>query len=69
MERENWFAEIKSISFPFNLFPDTVNWNLAMWAELVLPALLIVGGTRLSALGLMVVTAVAWSRYMPALGC
>ncbi|MGN6898245.1 HvfX family Cu-binding RiPP maturation protein, partial [Neisseria sp. P0015.S002] len=60
---ENWFADINSqFPFPFNLLPDTVNWNLAMWAELVLPALLIVGlATRLSALGLMVVTAVAWS--------
>ena len=37
---ENWFADINSqFPFPFNLFPDTVNWNLAMWAELVLPAL------------------------------
>ena len=41
---ENWFADINSqFPFPFNLLPDTVNWNLAMWAELVLPALLIVG--------------------------
>ena len=47
---ENWFADINSqFPFPFNLLPDTVNWNLAMWAELVLPALLIVGlATRLS---------------------
>ena len=34
---ENWFADINSqFPFPFNLLPDTVNWNLAMWAELVL---------------------------------
>ena len=47
MERENWFADINSqFPFPFNLLPDTVNWNLAMWAELVLPALLIVGRQR-----------------------
>ena len=40
-----------------------------MWAELVLPALLIVGlATRLSALGLMVVTAVAWSAVHAGLG-
>ena len=67
---ENWFAEINSqFPFPFNLLPDTVNWNLAMWAELVLPALLIVGlATRLSALGLMVVTAVAWSAVHAGLG-
>ena len=67
---ENWFADINSqFPFPFNLLPDTVNWNLAMWAELVLPALLIVGlATRLSALGLMVVTAVAWSAVHAGLG-
>ena len=36
---ENWFAEINSqFPFPFNLLSDTVNWNLAMWAELVLAA-------------------------------
>ena len=40
-----------------------------MWAELVLPALLIIGlATRLSALGLMVVTAVAWSAVHAGLG-
>ena len=67
---ENWFAEINSqFPFPFNLLSYTVNWNLAMWAELVLPALLIVGlATRLSALGLMVVTAVAWSAVHAGLG-
>ena len=67
---ENWFADINSqFPFPFNLLSDTVNWNLAMWAELVLPALLIVGlATRLSALGLMVVTAVAWSAVHAGLG-
>ena len=33
---ENWFAEINDqFPFPFNLLPDSVNWNLAMWAELV----------------------------------
>ena len=67
---ENWFAEINSqFPFPFNLLSYTVNWNLAMWAELVLPALLIIGlATRLSALGLMVVTAVAWSAVHAGLG-
>ena len=55
---ENWFAEINSqFPFPFNLLSDTVNWNLAMWAELVLSALLIV-----------VVTAVAWSAVHAGLG-
>ena len=65
---EKWNGE-NQFPFPFNLLSDTVNWNLAMWAELVLPALLIVGlATRLSALGLMVVTAVAWSAVHAGLG-
>ena len=60
---ENWFAEINDqFPFPFNLLPDSVNWNLAMWAELVFPVLLLLGlATRLSALGLIIVTAVAWA--------
>lgn len=60
---ENWFAEITDqFPFPFNLLPDSLNWNLAMGAELLLPVLLIIGlATRLSALGLIVVTAVAWA--------
>ena len=60
---ENWFAEINDqFPFPFYLLPDSVNWNLAMWAELVFPVLLILGlATRLSALGLIIVTAVAWA--------
>ena len=55
---ENWFAEINDqFPFPFNLLPDSVNWNLAMWAELVFPVLLLLGlATRLSALGLIIVT-------------
>ena len=60
---ENWFAEINDqFPFPFNLLPDSVNWNLAMWAELVFPVLLLLGlATRLSALGLIIVTGVAWA--------
>ena len=46
---ENWFAEINDqFPFPFNLLPDSMNWNLAMWAELVFPVLLLLGlATRL----------------------
>ena len=60
---ENWFAEINDqFPFPFYLLPDSVNWNLAMWAELVFPVLLLLGlATRLSALGLIIVTGVAWA--------
>lgn len=65
----NWLLISANQFSPFHLLSDTVNWNLAMWAELVLPALLIVGlATRLSALGLMVVTAVAWSAVHAGLG-
>ena len=28
---ENWFSEINSqFPFPFNILPDSLNWNLAM---------------------------------------
>ncbi|BBU44419.1 DoxX family protein [Pseudomonas monteilii] len=57
----NWFADLQgSFPFPFNQLPAELNWQLSMWAELVLPILLILGlGTRLASLGLMVVTVVA----------
>ncbi len=57
----NWFADLQSsFPFPFNLLPAELNWQLSMWAELVLPLLLLLGlGTRLASLGLMVVTVVA----------
>ena len=60
---ENWFAEINDqFPFPFYLLPDSMNWNLAMWAELVFPVLLLLGlATRLSALGLIIVTGIAWA--------
>lgn len=60
---ENWFSEINDqFPFPFNLLPDALNWNLAMYVELLLPILLLLGlATRLSALGLMVVAAIAWA--------
>nr|WP_225777233.1 DoxX family protein [Pseudomonas sp. Marseille-Q3773] len=57
----NWFADLQgSFPFPFNLLPAELNWQLSMWAELILPLLLLLGlGTRLAAAGLMVVTVVA----------
>ena len=65
-----WCAEINDqFPFPFNLLPDSVNWNLAMWAELVFPVLLLLGlATRLSALGLIIVTAVAWAAVHASAG-
>ena len=67
---ENWFSEINSqFPFPFNILPDSLNWNLAMYAELLLPVLLLLGlATRLSALGLIIVTAVAWAAVHAGLG-
>ncbi|MCF7528938.1 DoxX family protein [Neisseria lisongii] len=59
---ENWFADIHNqFPFPISLLPDSLNWQMAMFAELALPVLLVVGlAARLSALGLMIVTWVAW---------
>ncbi|MCF7520910.1 DoxX family protein [Neisseria sp. ZJ106] len=59
---ENWFADIHDqFPFPISLLPDSLNWQMAMFAELALPVLLVVGlAARLSALGLMIVTWVAW---------
>lgn len=59
---ENWFADVRdAFPFPFDLLPAGLSWNLAMGAELVVPVLLVLGLlTRLGALALMVLTAVAW---------
>lgn len=59
---ENWFADIlDTFPFPFDLLPAGLSWNLAMGAELVVPVLLVLGLlTRLGALALMILTAVAW---------
>lgn len=59
---ENWFSYIANdLPFPFSHLPLELNWQLAMWAELIAPILLILGlFTRVSAAVLMVVTAVAW---------
>lgn len=59
---ENWFADIRdAFPFPFDLLPAGLSWNLAMGAELVMPVLLVLGLlTRLGALALMILTAVAW---------
>ncbi len=57
----NWFSDIQAnFPFPFDALPAELNWQLSMWAELLLPLLLLLGlGTRLAAAGLMVVTVVA----------
>ncbi|KIY41078.1 DoxX family protein [Pseudomonas sp. 10-1B] len=57
----NWFSDLQSsFPFPFDLLPAQVNWQLSMWAELILPLLLLLGlGTRLASAGLMMLTVVA----------
>lgn len=57
----NWFGHLQTnLPFPFSALPAELNWQLSMWAELVLPVLLLLGlGTRLASAGLMVVTVVA----------
>ncbi|MFJ2983546.1 MULTISPECIES: DoxX family protein [unclassified Pseudomonas] len=57
----NWFGDLQgSFPFPFNVLPPELNWQLSMWAELLLPLLLVLGlGTRLASAGLMVITVVA----------
>lgn len=59
---ENWFAHIQdAFPFPFYLLPETLNWQLAMWSELLIPILLVIGlFGRLGAAMLAVLTAVAW---------
>nr|WP_232019705.1 DoxX family protein [Mannheimia haemolytica] len=59
---ENWFASIQeSFPFPFNVLPADLNWVVATGAEIILPILLVLGlFTRFSAIGLMILTAVAW---------
>ncbi|UQX71139.1 HvfX family Cu-binding RiPP maturation protein [Mannheimia haemolytica] len=59
---ENWFASIQeSFPFPFNVLPADLSWAIASGVEILLPILLTLGlFTRFSALGLMILTAVAW---------
>lgn len=67
---QNWFADIQQkFPFPFNILPAEVNWQIATWAELIFPIALVLGLTsRLSALALMILTAVAWYAVHAGLG-
>ncbi|MES2820916.1 MAG: DoxX family protein [Pseudomonadota bacterium] len=58
---ENWFGSIQdAFPFPFNHLPATLNWELALWAELLCALALLVGlATRFSAFTLILVTLVA----------
>lgn len=59
---ENWFSEIQGqFPFPLNLVPPEISWQLATWAELVAPMLLVLGlFTRFASLNLIILTLVAW---------
>ena len=58
---ENWFADIQEqFLFPFNRLPAELNWQLAMWFEIVGGVALMLGlATRFFAFALLVVTWVA----------
>ncbi|NOL50242.1 DoxX family protein [Pelistega europaea] len=59
---ENWFAHIQeAFPIPFNWFPVELNWQIAMWAEIIVPVLLVIGlFGRIGSLILFVLTLVAW---------
>ncbi|MCT8675471.1 DoxX family protein [Glaesserella parasuis] len=67
---QNWVADIQEqFPFPFYLLPSEINWAFAMGAELLFPLLLVVGlFTRFSALGLSVLTIVAWYAVHSGMG-
>ncbi|OOS01920.1 hypothetical protein B0186_00740 [Canicola haemoglobinophilus] len=67
---ENWFHAVQdNFPFPFSILPADLNWAIATGAELIFPILLVLGlATRFSALGLMVLTAVAWATVHSGLG-
>jgi len=57
----DWFAGL-DYPFPFNILPATLNWIVAMWAELIGAVLLLVGlATRPAALMLIILDLVAWA--------
>ncbi|MDH1663796.1 DoxX family protein [Stenotrophomonas sp. GD03777] len=58
---QNWFADLQgAFPFPFNQLPAALNWQLAIWFELVGAACLLFGfGTRFAAASLLVLTVVA----------
>ena len=59
----NWFASIQdSFPFPFNSFSSGLNWNMAMWGEIIGAFLILFGlFTRFAAFSLIVITVVATS--------
>lgn len=58
----NWFAQVQAnFPFPFDVIPAEISWQLAIWAELIAPAALLLGlFTRFASLILIILTVVAW---------
>lgn len=56
---ENWFSA-DMFPYPFSLLSADMNWNLAMWAELIGAVLILLGlFTRFASISLIVVTVIA----------
>jgi putative oxidoreductase len=59
---ENWFMDIQDqFPFPFNIVPPEISWQIATWAELIGPVLLVIGlATRFASISMVILTIVAW---------
>lgn len=56
---ENWFSA-DMFPFPFSLLSADMNWNMAMWGELIGAVLLLFGlFTRFASISLIIVTIIA----------
>lgn len=57
----NWFGEIQQqFPYPFKILPPQVNWQIAMWFELIGALALLIGlGTRFFSFALIILTLVA----------
>jgi putative oxidoreductase len=59
LDGENWFDQL-TFPFPFSLFSNDSLWAMGTWLEIIGAIALVVGfGTRLFALGMMILTVVA----------
>jgi putative oxidoreductase len=63
LDSENWFMSIQDqFPFPFSAIPTEISWQMATWAELIGPVLLVLGlGTRFASVALVILTIVAWA--------
>lgn len=58
---QNWFASVQDkFLYPFNMIPVEINWQIAMWFELVGAIALVLGlATRFFSFSLIILTVVA----------